>query len=95
MRNRITEKMLENLVSEINHLTGSPATPYTRDSNGNLRGNIGNYHLSHAYGGVNLHRMSNESGGINCPISHGYKTKRELFDLLHSFIRGIEINQRG
>lgn len=90
MASRITEKMLENLVSEINHLTGSPNTPYSRDQNGKLRGNIGNYHLSYAYGGVNLHRMSNESGGINCPISSGYKTKRELYEMMHSFIRGIE-----
>jgi hypothetical protein len=86
---RITEKQLEALVSWINELTGSPATSYTRNDEGKLSANIGNYHLYFAYGGVNLHRMSNEGGGVNTPLGGGTRTKRELFNQLHAFINGL------
>ena len=85
---RITEKQLEALVGWINELTGSPATSYTR-TDGKLTANIGNYHLYFAYGGVNLHRMSNEGGGVNTPLGGGTRTKRELFNQLHAFINGL------
>jgi hypothetical protein len=86
---RITEKQLEALVSWINELTGSPATSYTRNDEGKLSANIGNYHLYYAYGGVNLHRMTNEGGGVNTPLGGGTRTKRELFNQLHAFINGL------
>lgn len=87
--NRITEKQLESLCQYINELTGSPLTPYTRDASGQLKANIGNYHLSHAYGGVCLHRMSNESGGIRTPLVPGHVTKRELYNAMQSYIKGL------
>jgi len=86
---RITNKQLEMLVSYLNEVTESPATPYTR-VNDKLRGNIGNYHISGAYGGVELHRMMNEGGGVTAPLSCGYTTKRDLYNRLHAMIKGIE-----
>ena len=88
---RITEKQLENLADWLNELTNSPKEPYSRDESGRLRANAGNFHISYAYGGVNVHRMVNEGGGVTCPISHGYKTKRELFNEMHAFIRGMSV----
>jgi hypothetical protein len=85
---RITEKQLEALVGWINELTGSPATSYTKND-GKLSANIGNYHLYYAYGGVNLHRMTNTGGGVNTPLGGGTRTKRELFNQLHAFINGL------
>ena len=90
---RITEKQLENLADWINTLTNSPKEPWTRDENG-LRSNVGNYHISHAYGGVCLHRMSNESGGVSTPLIHGHVPKRELFNAMHAFINGLEQAKR-
>jgi hypothetical protein len=87
--NRITEKDLESTVEYLNRLTDSPSTPYTRIDD-KLQANIGNYHLSHAYGGVKLHRMVNEGGGVREPISTGYTTKRDLYNQMHAFIRGLE-----
>jgi hypothetical protein len=52
--------------------------------------NIGNYHLSHAYGGVCLHRMHNDGGGCTAPLIGGHVPKRELAGLLSAFIAGIE-----
>jgi hypothetical protein len=89
---RITEKQLESLVQWVNELTNSPSTSYTRTEDGKLSANIGNYHLYFAYGGVNLHRMTNTSGGVNTPLGGGTRTKRELFNQLHAFINGLRAN---
>jgi hypothetical protein len=86
---RITEKQLESLVQWVNELTNSPPTSYTRTEDGKLSANIGNYHLYFAYGGVNLHRMTNTGGGVNTPLGEGTRTKRELFNQLHAFINGL------
>ena len=82
--------MLEVRVDYLNELTGSPKTPYTNGKDGKLTANIGNYHLSGAYGGFCIHRMVNEGGGVDTPLSYGYIPKRELFEKLTSFTRGIE-----
>lgn len=83
--NRVTEKQLQAIVDRLNRITGSPMAPYI-----NGKAQIGNYHLSHAYGGVCLHRMFNEAGGVSSPLSTGHVPKRELMGLLYAFINGIE-----
>ena len=85
MTNRITEKFLQSKVDYLNKLTGSPVEPYL-----NGKAQIGNFHLSHAYGGVCLHRMYNEGGGVSSPLSIGHVSKRELAGLLSAYINGIE-----
>lgn len=87
--NRITDKHLQAIVDRLNRITGSPMTPYADG-----KAQIGNFHLSHAYGGVCLHRMHNEGGGVSSPLSTGHITKRELADLLHAFIAGINFAQK-
>ena len=82
---RITETHLQAKIDRLNRITGSPAEPYT-----NGKANVGNYHLSHAYGGVCLHRMHNSGGGVSSPLSTGHVSKRELAGLLSAFIAGIE-----
>lgn len=86
--NRITEKHLQAIVDRLNRITGSPAAPYVDG-----KAQIGNYHLSHAYGGVCLHRMHNDGGGVSSPLSTGHVTKRELAGLLHAFIAGINTSE--
>jgi len=88
--NRVTEKQLQAVVDRLNRITGSPAAPYI-----GREAQIGNYHLSHAYGGVCLHRMYNENGGVSSPLSTGHITKRELLGLLHAYISGIESKQEA
>lgn len=86
---RITQKMLERKVEYLNKLTGSPATSWTKTNNG-TKANIGHFHLSGAYGGVALHRMSTEGGGVSDVFSAGHMTKRELFARICAFIDGYE-----
>ena len=87
---RITNKQIEAQIERLNTVTNSPTAPYTRAEDGTLRANIGNHHLSGAYGGVCVHRMVNTSGGVSSPISCGHIPKRELYEKLVSYIAGIE-----
>jgi hypothetical protein len=84
---RITENQLQNLTDYINKITGSPAD-YRNKETGKI--NIGHFTLSHAYGGVCLHRLVNEGGGCSTPLTHGHVSKRELYEQMHSFIKGLE-----
>jgi hypothetical protein len=90
--NRITEKQLQAVVDRLNRITGSPLEPYAKIGDKHAA-QIGCYHLSHAYGGVCLHRMYNEGGGVTSPLSTGHISKRELLGLLHAYINGIESQQ--
>lgn len=91
---RITVKDLEKRVDYLNELTNSPKTSYS-EKDGKMTANIGNYHLSGAYGGYCVHRMCNEGGGVTTPIVSYHVPKRELFEKLCSFINGIEYAKRN
>lgn len=88
MSGQITMKDLEGTVSRINRITKSPETNYTM-SGKSYRANVGNYHLSGAYGGYALHRMVNDGGGVK-DIFGGHMPKRELYYRMQSFIKGLE-----
>ena len=94
---RIYEKDLRNLIEYINELTNSPKQSYAKQDDGTYKAQIGNYHLEGAYGGYNVARICTDGGGITQPLGGGYHTKRELYEKLHAFIRGIdtgkELNQ--
>lgn len=92
MTTRITIANLEAVVARINRVTGSQSTPWRREGD-RSRANIGNYHLSLAYGGVCLHRMANEGGGVTTPLGSGHVHKRELYEQMHAFLRGLEIGK--
>ena len=91
---RITEAMLQRKVDYLNKILDRPAAPWSRTPTGN-KANIGNIHLSGAYGGWCLHEMANDGGGVNHlrGMETGYVSKRELFNRLCSFIGGIEVTK--
>jgi hypothetical protein len=84
MQQRVTQAQLQAVVDRINRITGSPMTPYI---DGKIQ--VGNYHLSGAYGGVCLHRMHNDGGGVSSPLSTGHIPKRELLALMYAYITGL------
>lgn len=87
---RITEKQLESMVEYLNKLTGNPVTSYIKHSDGHYTQNVGNYHLDYAYGGVKLCQMLEH--GVS-DISSGYGTKRELWDWIRAYTKGIELGK--
>lgn len=94
MSTRITRAFLEAKVNTINMMTSSPLVPY-RTVNGKAVANKGNYHISGAYGGYCLHRMSNEAGGVHDVFSCGHIPARELAGLLSAYAAGLYDATRG
>ena len=93
---RITNKDLERLIDRLNEVTGSPKQPYIYDETKKRSiAQVGNFHLSGAYGGVCCHRIRNEGGGVTIP--HGlpsyHVTKKELYNALHSFLGGLSYDE--
>jgi len=89
---RVTKERLEHLAATLNRVTGSPEEPWTRGADGKLTANVGCYHLSWAYGGVDLHQMR-EGGGVVGPLAGGYGTKRALFEQLKAMIEGVRVGR--
>jgi hypothetical protein len=91
MTSRITSKTLDAIAARLNKITNSPAEPYTRTAEGKLQANIGNFHISGAYGGYALYRMVNTSGGVSDVFNCGHMKARELADRMYAYERGIEL----
>jgi hypothetical protein len=87
---RVSVSDLEAIVLRINRMTNSPETSYVREKDGRLKANIGNFHLSGAYGGWSLQRTHNLSGGVYDVLQCGHVSKPELQRLLFAFIKGME-----
>lgn len=84
---RITEKDLQATVDRINRTAGTPEMPYSKRTD-KMEPNAKCYHLSFAYGGVALHQMCDEGTGVH-DILNGHKTKRELYNEMHAFLKGM------
>ena len=95
MTNRITIKTLRLNADMLNRMTGSPMESYSRDGSGRNVANVGNYHISQAYGGYALHRMCNEGGGCSDIFNSGHIPARELHNLIWAYARGLETTKEG
>lgn len=98
--NRITKKMLQNLVDRLNKLCDYPLTSYTKsdDPNAPISGykpNPLNYHLSFEYGGVALYQMSSTPGctGEESIFNCGHMSKRDLYNRIDSYLKGVEVGK--
>jgi len=87
---KVTQRDLEAAVERLNRLTGHQLAPYTKLDNGKHVPNAGNYHLDYAYSGVKLVQMCDEGTGIKNVLSMGYETKKNCYNAIHSYIKGIE-----
>ena len=88
MTQRITRAHLDAKVATINSMTKSPTEP-SRMVDGKWTANVGNYHLSGAYGGYSLHRMSNESGGVSDVFNCGHIPAKQLAALMSAYTAGL------
>lgn len=85
---RITRKCVELLADRINEVKGTPKITWGKDANGKNKANIGNYHIDGAYGGVSLHCIVNEAGGVDEIFGCGHITKRDLWNRMRAFLEG-------
>ena len=86
---RITQRYLNSLCERINIAQKTPQITYKR-IDGKLTGQVGNYHISGAYGGVCLHQIATESGGVRDVFSCGHITKRDLYNRMRAYLVACE-----
>ena len=89
----VTIKDLQAIVDSLNRMTQSPMAPYLC-TGGRSVAQIGNYHLSQAYGGVALLRMVNDAGGVRDVLMSWHVPRRELQTAMFAYIRGMEDSQK-
>lgn len=68
---RISMKAIESLVRQLNKLEGFENPKYST---------VGAYTIDGAYGGWQLQRYCNESGGVSTISKGGYTSKRDLYN---------------
>ena len=83
---KITNKLLENVVKQLNEITDNPVSNYKKTEEG-FDANIGNYHIN----GNSLAQITNKGGAVTT-IFHG--TKKELFYEIKAFIKGVELGKK-
>lgn len=88
MTNRITRSHLDAKAATINSMTKSPAER-SCTVDGKYRANVGNYHISGAYGGYSLHRMVTEGGGASDVFDCGHIPARQLAALMSAYTAGL------
>jgi hypothetical protein len=87
MSTRITRSFLEAKVRTLNGMTKSPLEPY-RTVDGKAVANVGNYHVSGAYDGYCLHRMT-EGGGAADVLDCGHVSAKQLAGLMSAYMAGL------
>jgi hypothetical protein len=55
--------------------------------------NIGNYHINGAYGGVSLHRVCTDGGGIHDVFRCGHVKKKDLYYRMQAFLSGLGVER--
>ena len=91
MSYRISLKQLNAAIDYLNDVAGTPTEPYSKTKDGQYKPNAYCYHLAGAYGGWQLAQMSGK--GSRHPLNGGYVSKRECFDSVHHFIKGMLVAQ--
>lgn len=94
MTTRINRAHLDAKADTLNVMMKTPAAPY-RTVDGKAAANVGNYHISGAYGGYCLHRMATEGGGAHDVFSVGHVPARELAGLMSAYMAGMYDNTRN
>lgn len=87
MTDRITNKMLESKIEQINNLSGFEGKSLWSLIDGNNVATVGMFYLGSEYSGVGLWVMVEEGGGIHDLT--GTVSKRELWHYLKGYIQGL------
>lgn len=87
---RVTKEHLQAVVDRINRTAGTPMDMGHRTEDGRNVAHVGHYYIDDAYGGVQLCRICNESGGVTNVLRTGHISKRELVELMHAYCYGLE-----
>ena len=83
---------LRALALELNCLTKSPVTYF--QAGYQALTNVGHWRIDEGHGGVCLERVTNETGGVSCPLWLGNIPKLDAYNRIRAFIAGIRFERR-
>ena len=86
MTQRITIAMLQKRLDILNDIFGYDREPYTRDAQGNIKGNHGTFVIDSAYGGHRLSQMACVWGSTGQRNLSPRGTARETYDIVNAWI---------
>jgi hypothetical protein len=92
-RMRVTQQHLDSACARLNLLTENSTTAWTPRPDGSLQAQVGRFYIESAYGGWKLVQMVNPFGGMREPLGGGYTSRRDLLNLIHAMIAGVEAVQ--
>ena len=85
----ITKKDIERSIDMLNKDLEKPRVAWFRDTEGALKGSVGAFHLSQAYGGYSLYQMVSESGDVIDVFGCGHIRRRQLYGLVGAMLQGV------
>ena len=94
MAKRITKTMLQRRLDILNDVFGYDREPYTRDSQGNIKGNHGTFVIDSACGGHRLSQMACSNGGTGERDLSPRGTTRETYDIVNAWIDAADQMKR-
>lgn len=83
---RVTQKILDQKLHNLNELTGESPDRATVYSDGARRYNIGTYVIGYNAGNVRLERIDNDAGGTHEVT--GFTSMRGLYYMINAFMKG-------
>jgi len=92
---RVTQAELDTLVRQVNEALGRPIGTWTRHDcavcvTPRYTANVGNIHLSQAYGGVQVVETLDDAGSIRA-LTHHHGTQREAALFLRGMLAAIAL----
>jgi len=92
---RITRKHLDAKIGILNRMLDAPEASYIKQEDGRYKAQIGNYCLEQSLTGYQIHRISNDGGGVSCPFGHWTMTAKEVCLQLEAAISMIRIMEEA
>ena len=90
---RITNKDLEQQAELLNYITGNEEQPCHWTPEDGTIWHIGSFYIAGAYGGYKLLQVTNKGGGCIDALPTGYTTKKDLYNSMRCFERGLHVVQ--
>ena len=85
--NKITQKLLQSKIDQINEILGYPLRAYELTEDFKTKANVNTYYIGQAYGGYRIEQMVNDGGG--CKDITGRGTKRECYIFAQGMLEAL------
>ncbi len=87
---RVKQADIEHQIERLNNAIGVPNELSTKQPDGTFKRNPKVFYLAMAYGGYKLEQQCATGSGCRDVLNTGYTTKRELYQAIDCYMRGMD-----